>query len=138
MTDVTLRMRQNYTEAEFLADFPDERACANRIMSAQGSKGGLWCVDCARSTPHFYIEKHRLCVCGRCGNEHDFLNGTIFDHSGVSLRKWFRAIFWIWKRVYISDEELASKLTIKTSTAARMQRKIRRQLGGQYFYAYLS
>ncbi len=76
---------------------------------------------------YYPIKGRTTFSCGFCGSQISPLTNTIFEHSAVSLRLWFYAMFLMVKtRSGISAKQLERELGVSYKTAHRMFKMIRK------------
>lgn len=104
-----------YTIAEFMNDFPDDKACMDYIVKAKYGDRKLYPL---KDRPKVY--------CDAQGNQVSPLVGTIFEKSSTSLKLWFYAIFLVGSsRNGVAALELKRQLGVTYKTAWRMMKQIR-------------
>jgi transposase-like protein len=80
------------TLSEFERRFGTEAEC--RVYVAQVRwPGGYRCLRC--SADRSWMTREGLLKCSRCGYKASVTAGTIFHRSHLSLRIWFRAMWWV-------------------------------------------
>lgn len=80
------------TVAELEERFATEEACEEYLFALRWPKGFV-CPRCGGSKA--WKTKRGLYVCVVCGHQASVKAGTIFERSRLSLRQWFRAIWWV-------------------------------------------
>lgn len=103
--------------------FPTEESCREYIV--QNMLGGqVICPDCW--SEHLYEYKSRpIYKCKACSKQFRLTTGTIFEGTGLSLKKWFYAIYLITDTRNLSSVELGRKLKISQKCAWNIAHKIR-------------
>ncbi len=77
------------TYREFVAMFPDDRACATYLTQLRWPEGFL-CPVCGRGSTPWKQSRGRL-VCPACRHQTSVTAGTIFDKTRTPLTTWFEA-----------------------------------------------
>jgi len=120
-----------YTVADFLAEFPDDEACLNYLWRHLHSPDGshAHCPKCDRERRFHRIQSRQSWSCDSCGHHLHPTASTIFDKTTTPLRLWFHAIFLLSQtRCGISAQQLQRELGVTYKTAWRMFNLIRRLL----------
>lgn len=114
-----------YTIFEFEAEFPNDAACLDYLVSKLYPEG-IYCPTCERVTKHHRIKTRTAYSCQFCGHYEYPMKGTIFEGSATSLKLWFYAIHLMAStRGGISAKQLERELGVTYKTAWRMFNKIR-------------
>jgi transposase-like protein len=89
--DLTLMAGRDYpnTYREFVAMFPDDRACATYLTQLHWPEGFI-CPACERGSTPWTQSRGRL-VCPACRHQPSVTAGTIFDKTRTPLTTWFEA-----------------------------------------------
>lgn len=89
--DLTLVAGRDYpnTYREFVALFPDDRACAAYLTQLHWPEGFI-CPACERVSTPWNQSRGRL-VCRVCRHQTSVTAGTIFDKTRTPLTTWFEA-----------------------------------------------
>jgi transposase-like protein len=77
---------------EFLAQFPDERACWQYLIDIRWSEGYI-CPYC-KSERYWLTSKHKI-HCSDCEKGFSITSGTIFQDSKKPLLLWFHIMWWV-------------------------------------------
>ncbi len=119
---------EKYSLQNFLTDFPDDKACLERLRENRWPDG-IPCKVCGKVTNHHYIQRRKSYSCQRCGHHVHPTAGTIFHKSSTPLTLWFYAIYLVTQeRGRISARQLQRELGVTYKTAWRMVTLIRRCL----------
>ena len=125
-----------YTLQDMQRDYPDERACMERLFRHH-YPNGITCPKCGVvDAKYHYVASRKRFVCQWCGHQVFPTAGTIFDHSSTPLTKWFYAIYLMSQtRTGVSAKQLERELGVTYKTAWRMFKMIRSVLdeGGDVF-----
>lgn len=117
---------KKFTLKDFLKRYPNDEACLKEIYTNRYPEG-VNCSVCKKLRPYYPLKGRTTFSCGFCGTQISPLTGTIFEHSAVSLRLWFYAIFIMIKtRSGISAKQLERELGVSYKTAHRMFKQIRK------------
>lgn len=72
------------------------------------------------------LEKESRYHCNYCSTSYSVTVNTLFHHSHIELKRWFRAIYLVCSSPSkISVRHLAKEISVTKSTASSMLRKIR-------------
>jgi transposase-like protein len=116
---------------EFMANFPDDKACLDWLWRTRFSEDGehAVCPDCkvVRLFKRYATTQRRQSWdCTACGHHIHPTAGTIFEGSATSLHLWFYACYLITStRCGISAKQLERELGVTYKTAWRMFNRIR-------------
>jgi transposase-like protein len=77
---------------EFLAQFPDERACWQYLIDIRWANGYI-CPQC-KSDQYWLTSKHKI-RCSVCKKELSITSGTIFEGTNKPLLLWFHIMYWV-------------------------------------------
>ncbi|HZC98907.1 MAG TPA: IS1595 family transposase [Actinomycetes bacterium] len=91
------------TWQEFVAFFPDERACASYLERLSWPDGFL-CSRCGWGGEPWRGSRRRL-VCRSCGHETTVTAGTLFQGTRTPLRQWLEAAW----QVSTADEGISAR-----------------------------
>lgn len=109
----------------FLKRFSSDEKCLEEIYKMRYPKGVL-CSKCKVLRKYYPLKGRNTYSCGFCATHISPLTDTIFEHSAVSLRLWFYAMFLMTKtRSGISAKQLERELGVSYKTAHRMFKLIR-------------
>lgn len=118
--------------------FDGEYFC--RIFEIESSWGGVLAVmrwpDGEPSCPspschgrqHAYISSRQHWRCKRCGREFSAKTGTVFEHSPLTLAKWFGTIWILLDSEKVSSYDVASRMCVTQKTALFVLRRLRAAL----------
>ena len=81
-----------HTLGEFEQRFATEDACRAYLVQLRWPTG-FRCPRCAATES--WATKRALMMCSRCGHQASVTAGTVFHRSHLSLRTWFRAMWWV-------------------------------------------
>jgi len=116
-----------YTFKQFQAEYPDDRACLDRIMQEQYGGTKLICPSCHVLSKFHRIAKRRAYACDRCGHHIYPCVGTIFEKSRTKLTHWFFAMYLITStRHGVAAKELQRQIGCTYKTAWRMAHELRK------------
>lgn len=114
-----------YLLRDFLADYPDDRACLAAILRLQRGGRDLYCPACAMKAKFHPITKRRAFACQECGHHIFPCAGTVFEKSRTPLTKWFFAIYLLTgTRGRITARELQARLGVTYKTAWRIRHEL--------------
>jgi len=75
----------------FLERFGTDAQCRDHLIRARWP-GGFRCTRCLHRDAH--LLRARLALeCARCGRQHSYMAGTIFEQTKTGLSRWFLAIW---------------------------------------------
>jgi len=77
---------------EFLAQFPDEKACWHYLIDIRWPDGYV-CPHC-NSAKYWLTSKHKI-HCSGCEKEFSITSGTIFQETKKPLLLWFHIMWWV-------------------------------------------
>lgn len=118
-------MNKKFALKDFLKRFANDQNCLEEIYNKRYPKG-VNCIKCKVLRKYYPVTGRTTFACGFCGTHISPLTDTIFEHSAVSLRLWFYAIFLLTKtRSGISAKQLERELGVSYKTAHRMFKMIR-------------
>lgn len=119
-------MNKKFTFKDFLRRYPNDEACLKEIYDNRYPQG-VNCSVCKKLRKYYPLKGRTTFSCGFCGTQISPLTDTIFEHSAVSLRLWFYAMFLMVKtRSGISAKQLERELGVSYKTAHRMFKMIRK------------
>ncbi|MBA2505206.1 MAG: IS1595 family transposase, partial [Thermoleophilaceae bacterium] len=121
----------DYSLMEFMAEFPDDAACLDRLWRDRFAPDGHHadCPRCERERKFHRTKARASYTCDSCGLHIHPMKGTIFQKSTTSLHLWFYAIYLIAStRCGISAKQLERELGVTYKTAHRMMKRIRTEL----------
>lgn len=120
--------RPDYPLTEFMARYPDDAACLDRLWRERHAPDGhhAHCPRCGRIRKFHRTRTRSSYTCDICGLHVHPMKGTIFEKSTTPLRLWFYAIYLIGStRGGISAKQLQRELGISYATARRISARIR-------------
>lgn len=110
------------------ARFGTEKACHDFLAQIRWD-GKPKCPDCGNDHMNYYLTTRNIYKCSECYKQFSVMQGTIFHGSKVSLKKWFRAIyFFTTKKRALSSVQMAEWLGVKQHTAWFMMQRLREAL----------
>lgn len=111
------RKQEFYGIDEHDTRFPNDEACRDYLVLARWN-GRPVCHHCKNETMNYYISSRKIWKCSSCKKQFRVTKGTIFESSNISLRKWFKAIYYFttMKRS-VSSCQLAKLLSVEQKTA---------------------
>jgi transposase-like protein len=113
----------NFLEA--VQYFSDKQNCIDFLIQNYWH-GHLHCPHCNHDKIYELKGKNKRFTCGKCRKQFTAIKGTIFEHSRISLQKWFTAIYIISAhKKGISSCQLAKDLGVTQKTAWFMEQRIR-------------
>lgn len=115
-----------YSFQDFIAEYPDDKACLDKIMSMKfGDEPS--CPGCGADTKFHRISKRRAYACQHCGHHVYPCVDTPFEKSRTSLQKWFFAMYlFTASKNGVSAKELQRQLKVTYKTAWRMADELRK------------
>ncbi|MCL5019780.1 MAG: IS1595 family transposase [Patescibacteria group bacterium] len=117
---------KKFTFKDFLKRYPNDEACLREIYENRYPQG-VTCKGCQRVTRYYPLKGRTTFSCGFCATQLSPLTDTIFEHSAVSLKLWFYAMFLMTKtKSGISAKQLERELGVSYKTAHRMFKQIRK------------
>lgn len=121
----------SYSLGEFLADYPDDAACLQRLWRERFAPDGhtAGCPRCERQRRFHRTRTRASYTCDTCGLHVHPMKGTIFERSTTPLRLWFYAIYLMSSTgSEISAGQLARELGVSYRTARRIRSTIQSEL----------
>jgi len=116
-----------YTFKTFQAEFPDDRACLERILEEQYGGREFICPVCNQLSKFHPITKRRAYAGDRCGHHIYPCVGTIFEKSRTKLTNWFFAMYLMTStRHGVAAKELQRQIGCTYKTAWRMAHELRK------------
>lgn len=116
-----------YTFKQFQAEYPDDRACLEKIMQEQYGGTKFVCPSCNAFTKFHPMTKRRGYACDRCGHHIYPCVGTIFEKSRTKLTHWFFAMYLMTStRHGVAAKELQRQIGCTYKTAWRMAHELRK------------
>lgn len=122
-------MQQNPSNfLEWTQKFSTQEACLEELNRRRW-KNGFVCPKCGHDKSYQLKYRH-LNECASCGHQVSPTAGTIFEHTRVSLTKWFAAIYLMGAdKGGISAQRLSKMIGVQWNTAYRMLKKLRQAMG---------
>jgi len=120
-----------YSLMEFMAEFPDDDACLQRLWRNRFSPDGTnaKCPKCKAVRPfqrYQTAQQRQSWTCTACGHHLHPTAGTIYHKSSTSLHLWFYAMYLMTStRCGISAAQLERELGVTYKTAWRIFKQIR-------------
>lgn len=119
------RPMKKYTIKQLRADFPDDKACLDWLISYHHPKG-IVCRACEKVTKHYKVSGRRSYCCSQCGHHFYPTAGTIFHKSRTSLTDWFHVIYIMSSnKAGTSARQIQREIGVTYKTAWRMMHQIR-------------
>lgn len=119
-------MNKKFSLKDFLKRFSNDEMCLMEIYRKRYPKG-VNCSNCKQLRKYYPLKGRTTFSCGFCATQISPLTDTVFEHSAVSLRLWFYAMFLMVKtRSGISAKQLERELGVSYKTAHRMFKMIRK------------
>jgi len=116
-----------YTFKHFQTEFPDDRACLEKIMQIQFGGTEFACPNCKAVSKFHQLSKRRAYSCDRCGHHIYPCVGTIFEKSRTKLTHWFFSLYLITStRHGVAAKELQRQIGCTYKTAWRMAHELRK------------
>jgi len=116
-----------YTFKQFQAEYPDDRACLDKIMDEQYGGREIICPSCKTFSKFHQMTKRRAFACDRCGHHIYPCVGTIFEKSRTKLTHWFFAMYLITStRHGVAAKELQRQIGCTYKTAWRIAHELRK------------
>lgn len=116
-----------YTFKAFQAEFPNDKACLDRIMQIMYGGTEFACPNCKAVSKFHALSKRRAYSCDRCGYHIYPCVGTIFEKSRTKLTHWFFALYLITStRHGVAAKELQRQIGCTYKTAWRMAHELRK------------
>jgi transposase-like protein len=79
--------------SQFQARFPTDDSCLDYLFQTRYGFPGFKCPKCKRPAKYSRVKTRRSYQCSACANQIFPTAGTLFDHTGASLRDWFYVVF---------------------------------------------
>lgn len=116
--------------AEFVARFPDDRACEAVLRRWKYGGAGFRCPRCGGSAS-WWLRSRLLDECRGCGRQVSLTAGTVLHGTRKGLAKWFLAIYlFVSSKQGISALELQREIGLRShQTAWAWLHKLRRAVG---------
>lgn len=103
----------DYSRHDFQQQFSREEDCLRYIFETVHQSPT--CQNCKKINA-FYFNKSNKCFTCSCGKTHIYpKKGTLFDHSGIKITKWFLALYEIANKDH-TISELAKELGVDVTT----------------------
>ena len=116
-----------YTFKQFQAEYPDDRACLDKIMREKFGGTEFICPSCKVLSKFHPMTKRRAYACDRCGHHIYPCVGTIFEKSRTKLTHWFFAMYLMTStRHGVAAKELERQIGCTYKTAWRMAHELRK------------
>ena len=116
-----------YTFKQFQAEYPDDRACLEKIMQEQYGGTEFVCPSCNALSKFHPMTKRRGYACDRCGHHIYPCVGSIFEKSRTKLTHWFFAMYLMTStRHGVAAKELQRQIGCTYKTAWRMAHELRK------------
>jgi transposase-like protein len=116
-----------YTFKQFQAEFPNDRACLEKIMQIQFGGTEFVCPGCNIRSKFHQLTKRRAYSCDRCAHHIYPCVGTIFEKSRTKLTHWFFALYLMTTtRHGVAAKELERQIGCTYKTAWRMAHELRK------------
>jgi transposase-like protein len=116
-----------YTFKQFQAEFPDDRACLEKIMQPLYGGTKFICPHCKALSKFHRLNQRRAYSCDHCGYHIYPCVGTIFEKSRTKLTHWFFALYLMTStRHGVAAKELQRQIGCTYKTAWRMAHELRK------------
>jgi transposase-like protein/DNA-directed RNA polymerase subunit RPC12/RpoP len=116
-----------YTFKDFMAEYPDDHTCLDRILVTRYGGHEFICAGCGCEAKFHRITNRRAYACQECGHHVYPCVGTPFEKSRTSLHLWFMAMYWMTStRHGVAAKELERQLGVTYKTAWRMAHELRK------------
>lgn len=108
--------------------FASEESCRDHLVQIRWG-GQPTCPKCQNNHMNYYLSTRRIWKCSHCAKHFSVVQGTIFEASNLSLKKWFKAIYYFTtiKRGF-SSCQLAKWLSVEQKTAWFIMMRLREAL----------
>ena len=104
--------------------FKDDRDCKEFLIRQRWADGDYICPYCGKH--HCFRRSDGLFRCTGCGKNFSVLIGTIFEHTKLSLVKWFMAMYYVSShKKGVASHQLAREIATTQKTAWYVLQKIR-------------
>ncbi len=114
---------------EFQRQYPNDKACLERIMKERYGGTELDCPKCGAFGKFYRMTRERAYVCQHCKHQLHPTVGTIMERSRTPLHKWFYAMhLFANSRHGVAAKELERQLNVTYKTAWRMAHEIRKYM----------
>ncbi len=118
-----------YTFKQFKAEYPNDAACLDMILTMRYGGYGFTCPGCGVDSKFHRIAKRRAYACQHCGHHVYPCVGTPFEKSRTALSDWFFAMYLLTStRHGVAAKELERQLGVTYKTAWRMARELRKHM----------
>jgi transposase-like protein len=116
-----------FSVREFFAQFPDERACLEHIMTVRFGGTKMDCPSCGTVNVQFHkLRERRVYACSECRFQIAPTANTILHDTRTPLVSWFYAMYlFCTTRHGVSGKELQRQLGVTYKTAYRIGQQIR-------------
>ncbi|HEY3638084.1 MAG TPA: IS1595 family transposase [Rhizomicrobium sp.] len=117
-----------FTFKQFQAEFPDDAACLERLMTIKFGGTKLTCPGCGTVDAQFHaMGTRKAYACQDCGHHIYPCAGTIFHKSSTKLTNWFFAMYLMTStRHGVAAKELQRQIGCTYKTAWRMAHELRK------------
>jgi len=116
-----------YTIKQFRAEYPDDAACLDKIMTIRYGGKEIGCPGCGADSKFHRIAKRRAYACQHCGHHVYPCVGTPFEKSRTPLSDWFLAMYLLTStRHGVAAKELERQIGCTYKTAWRMAHELRK------------
>ncbi|HEX3665124.1 MAG TPA: transposase [Rhizomicrobium sp.] len=117
-----------FTFKQFQAQFPDDAACLERLMTVKFGGTKLTCPGCGVVGAQFHaMGARKAYACQHCGHHIYPCAGTIFHKSSTKLTHWFFAMYLMTStRHGVAAKELERQLGVTYKTAWRIAHELRK------------
>ena len=128
MTKKSPSASPEFSDREFFARFPDERACLEHIMSVRFGGTTMDCPSCGSASVQFHkLTERRVYACPECRFQIAPTANTILHDTRTPLVSWFYAMYlFCTTRHGVSGKELQRQLGVTYKTAYRIGMQIRK------------
>lgn len=97
--------------------FSTEEKCRNYLVD-QYWGGQPTCYKCGNKQMNYFLTSRKIWKCSKCKRQFSIKTGTIFESSNITLKTWFKAIFYLTTaKRGVSSCQLAKWLEVEQRTA---------------------
>ena len=116
-----------YTIKQFQAEYPDDKACLDKVLEMRYGGKEFDCPGCGVESKFHRISKRRAYACQQCGHHIYPCAGTPFERSRTPLSNWFLAMYlFTSSRHGVAAKEIQRQVGCTYKTAWRMCHELRK------------